>query len=288
MIQERADKIKWQARGHRFDFPRRALVMGILNVTPDSFSDGGKYFDVSAAVDRAREMAAEGAEIVDIGGESSRPFATPVDEAEELRRVMPVIERLVGSVPVALSIDTRKPCVARAALEAGASIVNDIEANRDDPEMWEVVARYGAGYVCVHMQGKPENMQQNPQYADVVGEVGEFFEGRLGRLAAAGVAAEQVVLDPGIGFGKTVEHNLQLLAGLDSYRRFLRPLLIGVSRKSFIGRLLGVDVDKRLAGSLACAVWARWLGVEIVRAHDVATTLQALRMTEALLGERKR
>jgi len=278
----------WQAGGYRFDFPRPALVMGILNVTPDSFSDGGKYFDVSAAVDRAREMVAEGAEIVDIGGESSRPFAMPVDEAEELRRVMPVIERLVGSVQVALSIDTRKPRVAKAALEAGASIVNDIEANRDDPEMWEVVAEYGAGYVCVHMQGKPENMQQNPHYADVVGEVGEFFEDRLERLAGAGVAAEKVVLDPGIGFGKTVEHNLQLLASLDSYRRFLRPLLIGVSRKSFIGRVLGVDVDKRLAGSLACAVWARLSGVEIVRTHDVAATLQALRMTEALLGEKRR
>jgi dihydropteroate synthase len=288
MIQERTDRMHWQARGYRFDFPRPALVMGILNVTPDSFSDGGKYFDVSAAVDRAREMVAEGAEIVDIGGESSRPFAMPVDEAEELRRVMPVIERLVGSVQVALSIDTRKPRVAKAALEAGASIVNDIEANRDDPEMWEVVAEYGAGYVCVHMQGKPENMQQNPHYADVVGEVGEFFEDRLERLAGAGVAAEKVVLDPGIGFGKTVEHNLQLLASLDSYRRFLRPLLIGVSRKSFIGRVLGVDVDKRLAGSLACAVWARLSGVEIVRTHDVAATLQALRMTEALLGEKRR
>jgi len=191
-------------------------------------------------------------------------------------------------VQVALSIDTRKPRVAKAALEAGASIVNDIEANRDDPEMWEVVAEYGAGYVCVHMQGKPENMQQNPHYADVVGEVGEFFEDRLERLAGAGVAAEKVVLDPGIGFGKTVEHNLQLLASLDSYRRFLRPLLIGVSRKSFIGRVLGVDVDKRLAGSLACAVWARLSGVEIVRTHDVAATLQALRMTEALLGEKRR
>ena len=288
MIQERTDRMHWQAGGYRFDFPRPALVMGILNVTPDSFSDGGKYFDVSAAVDRAREMVAEGAEIVDIGGESSRPFAMPVDEAEELRRVMPVIERLVGSVQVALSIDTRKPRVAKAALEAGASIVNDIEANRDDPEMWEVVAECGAGYVCVHMQGKPENMQQNPHYADVVGEVGEFFEDRLERLAGAGVAAEKVVLDPGIGFGKTVEHNLQLLASLDSYRRFLRPLLIGVSRKSFIGRVLGVDVDKRLAGSLACAVWARLSGVEIVRTHDVAATLQALRMTEALLGEKRR
>jgi len=288
MIQERADRMHWQARSHRFDFPRPALVMGILNVTPDSFSDGGKYFDVSAAVERAREMVAERAEIVHIGGESSRPFSTPVDEAEELRRVMPVIERLVGSVPVALSIDTRKPRVARAALEAGASIVNDIEANRDDLEMWEVVARYGAGYVCVHMQGTPENMQQNPHYTDVVCEVGEFFEDRLGRLMSVGVASEQVVLDPGIGFGKTVEHNLQLLAGLDSYRRFLRPLLIGVSRKSFIGRLLGVDVDKRLAASLACAVWSRWLGVEIVRTHDVAATLQALRMTEALLGEKRR
>lgn len=285
MTSQKTDRLSWKARDRCFEFPRRAIVMGILNVTPDSFFDGGRYVDLSAAEARAYEMVAEGAEIIDIGGESSRPFSTPVDEAEELRRVMPVLERLANKVPAVLSIDTRKPAVAKAALRAGVSIVNDIEANRSDPEMWEVVAEHSAGYICVHMQGTPQTMQQNPCYTDVVAEVGCFFEERLAGLKAAGVSSDQVVLDPGIGFGKTVEHNLQLLARIDSFRRFLRPLLIGVSRKSFIGKLLGADIGDRLAGSLACAVWARLYGAQIVRAHDVKATCQALRMTEALLAE---
>ncbi|MCX8107308.1 MAG: dihydropteroate synthase [Verrucomicrobiae bacterium] len=257
-----------------------------MNVTPDSFSDGGRYLDVSAAEARAHEMVAEGADIIDIGGESTRPYAAPVEESEELRRVMPVIERLSGKLPAVLSIDTRKPGVARAALAAGVEIVNDVEANRIDAEMWKVVAEYGAGYVCVHMQGTPQTMQQNPCYDDVVREVGEFFEDRLTRLTGAGVNRVHVALAPGIGFGKTLEHNLQLLAWIDSFRRFLRPLVIGVSRKSFIGKLLGVEVEKRLPASLACAVWCCMHGAAIVRTHDVGATWQALRMIESLTAER--
>ena len=277
----------WRARGQAFGFPRPMLIMGILNVTPDSFSDGGRYLDPASAEAHALELIEEGAAIIDIGGESTRPFASPVSVEEELRRVLPVIERLAGRVSAALSIDTRKPAVARAALEAGASIVNDVEANRDCDEMWRVVAEYGAGYVCVHMQGQPQTMQQHPCYGDVVEEVGAFFADRLDRLQRVGVDSLQVALDPGIGFGKTVEHNLKLLAHLDCFRKLTRPLLIGVSRKSFIGKLLGADVEKRLPASLACAVWCLAHGANIVRTHDVAATWQAVRMTEALLAERK-
>lgn len=256
--------------------------MGIVNVTPDSFSDGGRYLEPAAAIAHARELVAEGADLLDIGGESTRPGAVPVSEAEELRRVMPVVEQLAREVPVPLSIDTRKVEVARATLAAGASIVNDVEANRTDAALWRVVAEVGAGYVCMHMQGTPATMQVKPHYADVGLEVGEFFAERLGRLAQCGVAAEQVALDVGIGFGKSVEHNLDLLARLESYRRFERPLLLGVSRKSFLGQLLGVDVGDRLPGALACAAWAVNAGVQVLRTHDVASTRQAARVTDTL------
>jgi len=196
-----------------------------------------------------------------------------------------VIEALARGVNVLLSIDTLKPAVARAALRAGAAIVNDIGANRTDDALWHSVAEAGAGYVCLHMQGTPRTMQANPVYADVVHEVGEFFADRRRRLNAAGVADEQVVFDVGIGFGKTLEHNLQLLRRLADFRTLGRPLLLGVSRKSFIGRLVGADVSARLPGSLACACWALAQGVHILRTHDVAETVQAVRMTEALLGQ---
>ena len=272
----------FRARQFEFRFPRPALVMGIVNVTPDSFSDGGMFFSSEAAVAHALELVAQGAEILDIGGESTRPGAEPVSEAEELRRVLPVFAALAGRVTVPLSIDTVKPAVAAAALAAGASIVNDIAANRADPAMWRLVAGAGAGYVCMHMQGTPATMQAQPEYGNVVAEVAEFLAERLERLAAAGVAAEQVVLDPGIGFGKTAEHNLQLLAGLGSLTKFVRPTLIGVSRKSFIGKTVGAGPEQRLPGSLACACWAVAHGAQIIRAHDVAETAQAVRMTEAL------
>lgn len=274
----------FKARKFEFRFPRPALVMGIVNVTPDSFSDGGKFLQSEAAVAHAVELVAEGADILDIGGESTRPGAAPVDETEEMRRVLPVISALAGQVKVPLSVDTAKPAVAEAALAAGASIVNDIAANRSDREMWRVAVNAGAGYVCMHMLGTPASMQLQPEYLDVVAEVGDFFSERLERLAEAGLKPEQVALDPGIGFGKTAEHNLQLLAGLQSLTRFGRPLLVGVSRKSFIGKTLGAEVGQRLPASLACAGWAVEHGAQIIRAHDVAETVQAVRMTEALAG----
>jgi len=271
-----------QARQFKFRFPRPALIMGIVNVTPDSFFDGGRYLDPEKAVAHALELAAEGADILDIGGESTRPNAVPVEEAEERRRVLPVIEALAGRVRIPLSIDTMKPGVARAAVQAGASLINDIGANREDDAMWRVAADTGAGYVAMHMQGTPKTMQIHPAYEDVVAAVDGFFEDRLARLRAAGVRAEQTVLDVGIGFGKTLEHNLQLLARLAVFTKWQRPLLVGVSRKSFIGKLLAVEADQRLPGGLACASWAVWRGASMIRTHDVAATAQAVRMVEAL------
>ncbi|HNQ89927.1 MAG TPA: dihydropteroate synthase [Verrucomicrobiota bacterium] len=260
--------------------------MGIVNVTPDSFSDGGRYLDPEAAVDHALALAGEGADLIDIGGESTRPQAAPVPEAEELRRVLPVLDRLAGRLSVPISIDTRKPAVARAALEAGAGLVNDIAANREDPALWEVVATFGAGYVCTHMQGTPQTMQENPRYADVVREVGAFFADRLDRLDRHGVPAEQVALDVGIGFGKSLDHNLDLLAQVGSYKKLSRPMVLGVSRKSFLGKLSGAGVADRLPASLACAAYAVLAGVQVIRTHDVGPTRQAVRSVEAL-QERK-
>jgi dihydropteroate synthase len=274
----------FRARQYNFAFPRPALVMGILNVTPDSFSDAGQNFEAARAIARGEELAAEGADMLDVGGESTRPGAVPVSEAEEMRRVLPVIEALAKRVAIPLSIDTMKPAVARAAVAAGASIVNDVGANRSDDLMWRIVAETGAGYVAMHMQGTPATMQQNPTYHDVAREVAEFFADRLKRLAQAGVAAEQVILDPGIGFGKTVEHNLQLLAGLRGFRNMGRPVMLGVSRKSFIGKLSGGPDVGRLSGSLACTALAAKAGVQLFRTHDVGPTVSGLRMTEAVLA----
>jgi dihydropteroate synthase len=259
--------------------------MGIVNVTPDSFSDGGQFLDPPAAVAHALRMVEQGAEVLDVGGESARPGAVPVAEAEELRRVMPVIEQLAGRVSVPISIDTTKPGVARAALAAGASIVNDIAANRSNDLMWRLVAEARAGYVCMHMQGTPQTMQDNPVYADVVREVGDFFSACLKRLNDCGVGREAIILDPGIGFGKTLEHNLQLLGALRGFTTLRCPLLLGVSRKGFIGKLLGAEVAARLPGALACACHAVAAGAHIIRTHDVAETVQAIRMTEAILAK---
>jgi dihydropteroate synthase len=277
----------FRARQFEFQFPRPMIVMGVVNVTPDSFSDGGQFLDVDAAVDQALRLESEGAEILDIGGESTRPNAEPVTEAEEIRRVVPVIQRLASRARAAISIDTQKPGVAEAALDAGASIVNDIAANREDDAMWRLVARTDAGYVAMHMQGAPKTMQASPHYEDVLAEVETFFQDRLARLAAAGVSPEQVALDPGIGFGKALEHNLALLGGLFRFTKITRPILIGASRKSFMGKLLEIETGDRLPASLACACRATEAGVQIVRVHDVAATVQAVRMTEAILDCRR-
>jgi dihydropteroate synthase len=274
--------MQWRARDQIWTFPRAALVMGVVNVTPDSFSDGGSFHDRKAAIAHGLRLIDEGADIIDVGGESTRPGAAPVDEKEELRRVTPVIEALADKAPV--SVDTTKPAVARAAVKSGAAIINDVAGNRADFEMWEVVAEARAGYVLMHMQGTPQTMQDNPRYKNLVEEVNEFFNERLKRLNAFAVASDQVVLDVGIGFGKTVEHNLQLLAGLKAFTKWKRPILLGASRKGFIGRITGAEQPAdRLAGSLACACWGVAAGANIIRAHDVAATRQAVRMSESIL-----
>lgn len=278
-------ELSLQACQVRFTFPRPAIIMGIVNVTPDSFSDGGRFLEPQAAIEHGMRLAAEGAEILDIGGESTRPNAEPVSEAEELRRVLPVAQGLAGRVNALISIDTYKPAVAREAVQAGASMINDIGASHQDPAMWDLARESGAAYVAMHMQGTPRTMQRNPVYADVCREVAAFFEERMKRLTERGVRAEQVVLDVGIGFGKTLEHNLQLLGGLAGFRRLGRPMMIGVSRKSFLGRHGAGPLD-RLPGALAASVWAVQCGVQIIRTHDVAPTLQAIRMAEEI--ERKR
>lgn len=260
----------------------RPVVMGIINITPDSFSDGGAFADPARAISRGEAMVAAGAALLDIGGESTRPGAQPVSTAEELRRILPVLKGLKERVSVPLSIDTRNPAVAAAALAEGAHIINDVAAHRSDPMLWQHVARHRAGYVAMHMQGQPDTMQLAPIYGDVVREVQEFFADRLSQLAAHGVAPAQVVLDPGIGFGKNLEHNLALLRSPCLVGQAGRPVLLGVSRKSFIGKLLGAGVDQRQAAGLACTLWAAQRGVRIFRTHEVFDTIQALNMWEAL------
>jgi dihydropteroate synthase len=276
----------FRARQHEFRFPRPAVIMGILNVTPDSFYDGGRHFnpsDPSAAIDHAHKLISEGAEIIDIGGESTRPGATLVTVREELARVLPIIQNLTTQKNCpAISIDTQKPEVAREAIAAGADIINNIAAATAEPQMWEIAASTGAGYIAMHMQGDPQSMQKNPRYENVVREIRDFFAKQFEQLTAAGVSREQIVFDVGIGFGKTLEHNLQLLARLDEARAAERPMLLGVSRKSFMGRLLKLEAEERLAPALACSVWAASRGVEIFRTHDVAETAAALRMLEAI------
>ena len=243
--------------------------MGVLNVTPDSFSDGGRWFDPSAAIARGLELAAEGADVVDVGGESTRPGAQPVDPAEERRRVVPVVEALASSVRV--SVDTRKREVAEAAVAAGATLVNDVSASLE-----EVAAAAGVGWVAMHMQGEPRTMQQAPAYDDVVAEVRTFLVERAERARTAGV--DEVWVDPGIGFGKTAEHNLVLLRHLGALVATGIPVMVGASRKSFLGRLTGTEVDDRVEASLAAAVWALSQGVGMVRVHDVRPTAQAVRL----------
>jgi dihydropteroate synthase len=278
-----------RARQFQFQFPRPAMVMGIVNVTPDSFSDGGQFFDAKKAIEHALQLIEEGADILDIGGESTRPNAKPVSEAEELRRVLPVLRGMqISKVAIPISIDTMKPAVARAAIEAGASIINDVGANQNDAAMWQVARDSGAAYVLMHMQGTPQTMQSNPNYDDVVGEIAKFYDERLSRLAECGVSREQIILDPGLGFGKTLEHNLELLAGLGHFRTYQRPLLVGASRKGFIGVVTDAkETADRLPGSLACAVTAIQAGAQIIRTHDVAATKQALRMLEAIQAKQK-
>jgi len=259
----------------------RPQVMGILNITPDSFSDGGAFFTPAAALGHAREMVAEGAAIIDIGGESTRPGAAPVPLAEELRRVIPVIEVLHDTLPVPVSIDTRHPAVMQAAVAAGAGLINDVNALQA-PGAVEMAARLGVPVCLMHMQGIPESMQDNPEYGDVVAEVRQFLGDRVDACLAAGIARERILLDPGFGFGKTTRHNLLLLQHLDRLVAEGYPVLVGLSRKSLIGNVLGLPVDERLYPGLALAVLAVWQGAAIVRTHDVRATREALDMCHAV------
>ncbi len=257
-------------------------LMGVVNVTPDSFSDGGRYLDAGAAVAHGEKLARDGASILDVGGESTRPGAEEVDQAEELRRVGPVVEALAGGATV--SIDTSKLAVAEAALNAGASIVNDVTAFQRDPGIAGLCAEREAGVVLMHMPGDPRTMQDDPRYEDVVDDVKAFLAGRMEFAVGEGVAEERIWLDPGIGFGKTLEHNLELLRRLGELRELGRPLVIGASRKSFIGRVDGSAVEDRIGGSLASAVLAAAEGADVLRVHDVAETAQALLIASAILG----
>lgn len=254
--------------------------MGILNVTPDSFSDGGAYATLERCLARARQMVSEGAKIIDVGGESTRPGAAPVAEAEELDRVIPVVERLARELDVALSVDTTKPSVMREACRVGAEMINDINALRSDSAV-DVVASSRAAVCLMHMQGEPRTMQQAPRYGDVVGEVHAFLQDRIRDCVSGGIAADRIAIDPGFGFGKQLEHNLGLLGRLDAFADLGCPLLVGVSRKSMFGQLLGRPVDGRLPASLAASALAVWQGAAIIRTHDVGATADALAVAQS-------
>jgi dihydropteroate synthase len=274
---------EWQLPDRVLRIEARPLVMGVINVTPDSFSDGGRLPGPEEAIRYGVQLVEEGADLLDIGGESTRPGAKPVPPEEELARVVPVVSGLASRTRVPLSVDTTKAEVARQCLEAGAHIINDVTALQGDAAMMEVARRNGAGVILMHMQGTPATMQINPTYENVVADIARFFEERLEALRAGGMAPERVVLDPGIGFGKTLEHNLALLARLEEYQRFGRPVCLGVSRKGFIGRVLGRPVEQRLAGSLSAICFA--LGrqaVQIVRVHDVHETRDAVTLFTAI------
>lgn len=254
--------------------------MGVLNVTPDSFSDGGRYLQLDAALRRAEIMVEEGAALIDVGGESTRPGAAPVPVQEEMARVLPVVERLARELPVPISVDTSRPEIIREAARAGAGLINDVRALRL-PSALKAAAASGLPICLMHLQGDPATMQQEPRYADVVAEVHAFLAGRVRACEAAGIPRERILVDPGFGFGKTLDHNLTLLRHLDRFADLAAGILVGISRKSMIGALLDVPVGERLAGSLAAAVIAFWQGANIIRAHDVRETVQALQVCAA-------
>ena len=274
-----------QAKDRLIEFPGRPLMMGVVNVTPDSFSDGGRYLDVEAAVAHAIQLVEEGADLLDIGAESTRPGADPVDEAEELRRAIPVVTAVARAVTVPISIDTSKASVAQAALDAGAVLVNDVTALRGDPVMVEIIARTGAGIVLMHMQGTPRTMQQVPHYEDVIDEVAAFFEERIRFATIHGIGQRQIVLDPGIGFGKLLVHNLTLLARLQRFACFGCPLLVGVSRKAFLGQLVGRPVQERQWATAAAVAMAVERGAGILRVHDVHAMKEVMQVTVAISQE---
>jgi len=275
----------WKISERVFNVSRKGLIMGVLNVTPDSFSDGGKFFAAEKAIEHGVRMAAEGADIIDIGGESTRPGAEPVAIEEELRRVIPVIEKLRAKIDVPISIDTSKAGVARAAIQAGASIVNDVTGGRGDNEMLPLIAETKSAFIIMHMQGTPRTMQIQPRYEEIVSEVADFFRQQYGRAIGCNIDPMAIAFDPGIGFGKTLDHNLKLLAQLERLRAHDRPLVVGVSRKSFLAKLIDSrEMRERLAPAVALTSLLRARGADVFRVHDVQENVSALRVTEAILG----
>ena len=275
----------WKVRGQSLDLTHRALLMGIVNVTPDSFSDGGSFLDPLAACTHGLKLVEEGADILDIGGESTRPGSQSVPLEEEIQRVIPVIQRLRQETKALISIDTNKAAVAQAAMDAGADIINDITGLRGDPNMPSVVSQSGAGVIIMHMKGTPRTMQDAPAYQDIVSEIGDFFRQSMALAVSSGIDPMSIALDPGIGFGKTPEHNRQLLGGIDAYAKTGRPILVGASRKSFLGWLAGsTAMEDRFWPGVATTSLCRERGAKIFRVHDVKPHHDALRMTEAILN----
>jgi dihydropteroate synthase len=271
----------WKIGDDIVDLSKRGMIMGVLNVTPDSFSDGNEFFECGAAVERGIQMASEGADIIDVGGESTRPGAEPVSTDRELERVIPVINQLRAKIDIPISIDTSKSEVANAALDAGASIVNDVTAGRGDDQMLPLATKQKAAVILMHMQGEPRTMQKNPQYGDVVREVVDFFRQQYSRALECGIDPMRLAFDPGIGFGKTLEHNLSLLKNLEQLLVHDRPLVVGVSRKSFLGKLNGSnEMGDRLAPTIALTAILRARGADILRVHDVKENVAALRTVE--------
>src|ERR1700730_315663 len=274
----------WKIGDKVVDLSKRGMIMGVLNITPDSFSDGGEFFATEPAIAGGIKMAAEGADIIDVGGESTRPGAEPVSVKEELSRVLPVIEKLRDKIDIPISIDTSKSEVANAALDAGASIINDVTAGRGDEKMLSLAWKRKASIVLMHMQGEPRTMQKNPQYKDVVAEVADFFRQQYIRALECGVDPMTMAFDPGIGFGKTLEHNLTLLKNLERLRVHVRPLVVGVSRKSFLGKLVdSLEMSARLAPTIAFTSILRGRGADVLRVHEVKENVAALRIAETLL-----
>src|SRR5215831_10427050 len=278
----------WKIGKRVFDVSRHGLIMGVLNVTPDSFSDGGEFLAADRATERGIQMAAEGADIIDVGGESTHPGSEPIAVEEELRRVIPVIENLHRKLDVPISIDTSKADVARAAIEAGASIVNDVTGGRGDDQMLPLVAETKSAFIIMHMQGTPQTMQIQPRYTDVIAEISEFFRQQYARAIGLNIDPMAIAFDPGIGFGKTLEHNLEVLAQLERLRKHDRALVVGVSRKSFLGNLIGSpEIRNRLIPGLALTSLLRARGADVFRVHDVRENVYALQVTEAILQRAK-
>jgi dihydropteroate synthase len=274
----------WKVGNRTVDLSRRGMIMGVLNITPDSFSDGGEFFSTDKAVEHGLRMAKEGAQIIDVGGESTRPGSEAVSAEDELRRVIPVIERLRDKVDILMSIDTSKSKVAEAALDAGASIINDVSGGRNDEAMMPLAAKRNAAFIIMHMQGNPRTMQADPRYVDVVDEVADFFRQQYARALESKIDPMAIAFDPGIGFGKTLAHNLDLIGNFSRLRTNERPLVVGVSRKSFLSKIVGsTEMEDRMAATVALTALLRERGANVLRVHDVKPSVQALRAAEAII-----